>query len=403
MTGITYDARTIGQPLACCGCGGRADLGARIIDGNPPARVPWRVCPSCAHIDRAADALLAAVREQEGDAAVRLVTRAGCAEVIRAAGAVQFYRDRPGAHPMDAPRTPWSHVGVAQHVQAAMRLLGEQAAAERPAPHPSGLPCSVCGVAVDRTARAPLPDHWSVAAHRDESSPPPPLPEWAAEPDAVTAWSSLGSPARPACAECANRDREARAGDLLDGAGTYGECAAEWHAWAAFGKPGKPRAGLAALAGWYPAHQAPGYARGADWGGRWAYLGEQQLAAGREVIESYEDRETPEELRYRELAAYLARQEAEAAEVATARRTEAERRAEAARLDRVEKQLAEARALGRIDEYLRKARAGRDRPTVVTVTDDGRVHQGARLIPGYRRFTSGQSAGAFPPHADAAR
>ena len=358
MTRTTYQAPNTGDLLVCCGCGGPAG-GGRIIDGPPPARMPWRVCRNCDHIDRAADALLAAVTAHKGETAARLVERAGCAEVIRTAGAVGFYRDRAGSHPKDAPGKPWGHVGVERHVEAAMRLLGRKVAERAPARHPSGLPCSVCGVAVDRLAYAPLPDHWSIAAHRDESNPSPVPRE--VEAPAITGWSSLGSPARPACAECATRDREARAAELLDGCGTGTECAVEWHAWAAFGKPGKPRAGLARLAGCRPAHQAAGYVRGADWGGRWAYLGEEQLAAGREVIEAYADRETPEETRHRELAAYLARNDAETRQAAAVRTIEAERTRQAARLDTVERRLDETRILARVDQAVReiKTRTGR--------------------------------------------
>lgn len=348
------------HPVACGGCGGPAHPGDRIRTGHGPAFLPWRICAQCSTVSTRGRALLAAVRQHRGQQAAAAVEQAGVEEVARLVrlGTV-YYLDGTDARPTDSPRAPWSHLaGAAAAAQsAAARLRVDRLRQSLGVPHPSGLPCRVCGTVRDQPPPLAKPvengDGWGrlvearhdpsaaelVAAHERQHD---------ANAAPVVGWAESGYPPLPLCGPCATVQRAARRADLLFGITNYREQVAAFHCWVAYGHVGDlPRAGMVRLTGWRPADEHPDYRRATGWGRPWAYLGsEQEREEARRVIRSYTGRDTDAEARQRTVDAYLARRDSDEAAVrleAARRREEAAQRiaatATTARVGRLERDL----------------------------------------------------------------
>jgi hypothetical protein len=353
--------------VACGGCGGPAHPGDHIRTGHGPAFLRWRICGPCSTVNTRGRALLAAVRQHRGAQAAAAVERAGVEEVARLARLTTvYYMDGTDARPTDTPRPQWSHlVGAAAAVQsAAARLRLDRLRLALGVPHPSGLPCRVCGTARDQPPALAKPvdqgNGWGrlaearhdpttaelVAAHERQQ---------AADAAPVVGWTETGFPPRPICGPCATVERAARRADLLFGVTDYREQAAAFHCWTAYGYQGeRPRAGMVRLTGWHPAEDHTDYRRGTGWNGPWEYLGgEEEREEARRVIRSYADRDTDEEARRRALDAYLARRDTDetaARQEAAKRRKEAAQRAAAAQA---------AQRIGRLEDELEREREDR--------------------------------------------
>lgn len=335
--------------VACGGCGGPAHPGDRIRPGHGPAFLRWRICAQCSTVTTRGRALLAAVRQHRGHRAAAAVEQAGVEEVARLVRlATVYYLDGTDARPTDNPRPPWSHLaGAATAAQsAAARLRVDRLRQSLGVPHPSGLPCRVCGTLRDQPQPlAKSGDHGDGWGRLVEARHDPTTAELvaaherqhAADAAPVVGWSEAGFPALPVCGPCATVQRAARRADLLFGITDYREQVAAFHCWVAYGHEGdKPRAGMVRLTGWRPAEEHTDYRRGPGWSGPWAYLGsEQEREEARRVIHSYTGRDTDEEARRRALDAFLARRDADEAaarEAATKRRQEAAQRIAATRV-----------------------------------------------------------------------
>ncbi|MFE9764760.1 hypothetical protein ACFYPC_09555 [Streptomyces sp. NPDC005808] len=311
--------------VACGGCGGPAHTGDRIRPGHGPAFLRWRICAQCSTVSTRGRALLAAVRQHAGHRAASAVEQAGVEEVARLVRlATVYYLDGTNARPTDHPRPPWSHLaGAAASAQvAAARLRVDRLRQSLGVPHPSGLPCRVCGTVRDQPQPLAKPvergDGWGrlVEARRDPTTAELVAAherQHAADAAPVVGWTEAGFPSLPVCGPCATVERAARRADLLFGITNYREQVAAFHCWAAYGHEGdKPRAGMVRLTGWHPAADHEGYRSGPGWSGPWAHLGsEQEREEARRVIRAYTGRDTDEEARQRTVDAYLARRDAD--------------------------------------------------------------------------------------------